>query len=43
MSELFFANFESAALKMLLGIEQEPSQPKVRMMAAIDAMTAVRA
>ena len=43
MSELFFPNFEPAALKMLLGIEQEPSQPKVRMMAAIDAMTAVRA
>ena len=43
MSEPFFANFESAALKMLLGIEQDPVQPKVRMMAAIDAMSVVRA
>lgn len=39
MSELFFANFESAALKMLLGIEQDPEQPKVRMTAAIDALS----
>lgn len=39
LSELFFANVESAALKMLLGVEQEPAQPKARLLAAIDALS----
>lgn len=40
MSELFFATMESAAMKMLIGIEKSPKNAKKRFSSAIAAITA---
>lgn len=40
MAELFFATMESAAMKMLLGIEKSPKEAKNRFSSAIKAITA---
>lgn len=39
MSELFFATMESAAMKMLLGVEKSPKNAKKRFSSAIAAIT----
>ena len=39
MAELFFAAVESAAMKMLLGIEKDPQKAKDRLNSAVDAMS----
>lgn len=38
-AELFFANIESAAMKMLIGIEKDPEAAKARLDSAIVAMS----